>query len=63
MLNPKGSPMFEAVAPKGTGVFDTLKAVAKLVLTDKLIAATKPLDMSGAEQIEEFTEQEEKVQD
>ena len=35
---------------------------AKLVLTDKLIAATKPLDMSGAEQIEEFTE-EEKVQD
>ena len=36
---------------------------ARLVLTDKLIAATKPLDMSGAEQIEEFTEQEEKVQD
>ena len=36
---------------------------AKLVLTDKLIAATRPLDMSGAEQIEEFTEEEEKVQD
>ena len=36
---------------------------AKLVLTDKLIAATKPIDMSGADQIEEFTEEEEKVQD
>jgi len=36
---------------------------ARLVLTDKLIAATKPLDMSGAEQIEEFTDEEEKVQD
>jgi mutual gliding-motility protein MglA len=34
VLNPKGAPMFEAVAPKGTGVFDTLKAVAKLVLTE-----------------------------
>jgi ribosome maturation factor RimP len=31
---------------------------AKLVLTDKLIAATRPLDMSGADQIEEFTEEE-----
>jgi ribosome maturation factor RimP len=35
---------------------------AKLVLTDKLIAATKPLDTSGAEQIEELTD-EEKVDD
>jgi ribosome maturation factor RimP len=35
---------------------------AKLVLTDRLIAATKPLDTSGAEQIEEFTD-EEKVDD
>jgi len=35
---------------------------AKLVLTDKLIAATKPLDMSGADEIEEFNE-EEKAQD
>ncbi len=26
--------MFEAVATKGTGVFDTLKAVAKQVLTE-----------------------------
>jgi signal recognition particle receptor subunit beta len=34
VLNAKGSPMYEAVAPKGTGVFDTLKAVAKLVLTE-----------------------------
>ena len=31
---------------------------AKLVLTDKLIAATKPLDMSGAEEIEETQEEE-----
>jgi len=31
-LNPKHYPAFEAVAPKGTGVFDTLKAVAKSVL-------------------------------
>lgn len=34
---------------------------AKLVLTNKLIAATKPLDTSGVEDIEEFTE--EKVDD
>ena len=31
---------------------------AQLVLTDKLIAATKPLDMSGAEEIEEISEEE-----
>ena len=35
---------------------------AKLVLTDKLIAATRPLDMSGADEIVETTE-EEKVED
>ncbi|BDG10426.1 GTP-binding protein [Anaeromyxobacter paludicola] len=33
-LNPRGVPEFEAVAPVGKGVFDTLKAVAKLVLTE-----------------------------
>ncbi len=33
-LNPTKVPMYEAVAPKGTGVFDTLKSVAKLVLTE-----------------------------
>lgn len=33
-LNYKGEPTFEAVAVNGTGVFDTLKAVAKLVLTE-----------------------------
>ena len=33
-LNPTNVPEFEAVAPKGIGVFDTLKAVAKLVLTE-----------------------------
>ena len=31
-LNPYGWPEFEAVAVKGTGVFDTLKAVSKAVL-------------------------------
>ena len=34
MLNPRRVPEFQAVASAGTGVFDTLKAVAKLVLTD-----------------------------
>jgi mutual gliding-motility protein MglA len=33
-LNPTKVPSFEACAPKGVGVFDTLKAVAKLVLTE-----------------------------
>ncbi|HEX8910207.1 MAG TPA: GTPase domain-containing protein [Anaeromyxobacteraceae bacterium] len=33
-LNPKGVPEFAAVAPTGAGVFDTLKSVAKLVLTE-----------------------------
>jgi mutual gliding-motility protein MglA len=34
MLNPRKVVSFEAVATKGIGVFDTLKAVAKLVLTE-----------------------------
>jgi signal recognition particle receptor subunit beta len=34
LLNPKGVPDFEAVAPKGIGVFDTLKAVSRLVLME-----------------------------
>ena len=33
-LNPNGVPDFEAIATTGEGVFDTLKAVAKLVLTE-----------------------------
>lgn len=33
-LNRKNEPVFEAVASKGDGVFDTLKAVAKQVLTE-----------------------------
>jgi hypothetical protein len=33
-LNPTGVPSFEAVAPEGTGVFDTLKALAKQVLAE-----------------------------
>jgi mutual gliding-motility protein MglA len=31
-LNPRSVPDFEAVASEGTGVFDTLKAIAKLVI-------------------------------
>jgi hypothetical protein len=34
VINPTDVPEFEAVAPTGVGVFDTLKAVAKLVLTE-----------------------------
>jgi signal recognition particle receptor subunit beta len=34
VLNPTNVTSYEAVATKGTGVFDTLKAVAKLVLTE-----------------------------
>ncbi|MCS7181754.1 MAG: GTPase domain-containing protein [Thermoanaerobaculum sp.] len=34
LLNIKGEPTFEAVAPQGMGVFETLKAVAKLVLQE-----------------------------
>lgn len=33
-LQRNGEPVFEAVATNGTGVFDTLKAVAKQVLTE-----------------------------
>ena len=33
-LNPRNIPEFQAVAPTGVGVFDTLKAVAKLVLSE-----------------------------
>ena len=34
LLNPNGMPDFGAIATSGEGVFDTLKAVAKLVLTE-----------------------------
>ncbi len=34
LLNPRGLPDFEACATKGTGVFETLKAVARSVLRD-----------------------------
>ena len=34
LLNPKGIPYYEAVAPKGDGVYETLKAIAKLILTE-----------------------------
>ncbi len=34
LINAANVPAFQAVAPTGVGVFDTLKAVAKLVLTE-----------------------------
>lgn len=34
LLNPQGVPEFNACAPKGEGVFDTLKAVAKQMLVN-----------------------------
>ncbi|MDH3745046.1 MAG: GTPase domain-containing protein [Acidobacteriota bacterium] len=34
MLNYKREPTFEAVAPEGVGVFDTLKSVAKQILVE-----------------------------
>ena len=34
LLNPQGAPEFEACATTGQGVFETLKATAKLVLAD-----------------------------
>ena len=34
LLNYRNSPEFEAVAPTGTGVFETLKAIIKLILID-----------------------------
>jgi hypothetical protein len=34
LLNPRVVPHFEAVAPKGEGVYETLKAIAKLILTE-----------------------------
>jgi signal recognition particle receptor subunit beta len=34
LINTRNVPEYQAVAPTGVGVFDTLKAVAKLVLTE-----------------------------
>jgi signal recognition particle receptor subunit beta len=34
LLNYKGEPTFEGIATKGVGVFETLKAIAKLVLME-----------------------------
>ncbi|HET6464218.1 MAG TPA: GTPase domain-containing protein [Nitrospiria bacterium] len=33
-LNPKGVPFFEAVAPQGQGIFETLKEIAKQVILE-----------------------------
>jgi len=35
LLNPRGVPEFEATATTGGGVFDTLKAIAKLVINEQ----------------------------
>ena len=37
----KGEPVFEAIAPSGVGVFDSLKAMAKMVLTELRARSTK----------------------
>ena len=34
LLNPKSIPHFEAVAPKGEGVYETLRAIARLILQE-----------------------------
>ncbi|MCB9624999.1 MAG: hypothetical protein H6723_20460, partial [Sandaracinus sp.] len=34
LLNPTSVPDYEAIATSGEGVFETLKAIAKLVLTE-----------------------------
>ena len=34
LLNPRGNPDFEAAAPAGRGVFETLKSIAREVLND-----------------------------
>ncbi len=34
LLNPRNVPAFEAVAPKGEGVYDTLKAIARQILQE-----------------------------
>ncbi len=41
ILNPRGLPYFEAVAVTGVGVFDTLKAISKMVL-DKARGKSEP---------------------
>lgn len=41
-LQVKGEPVFEAVALTGVGVFDTLKAVAKMVLLNLKQRSTRP---------------------
>ena len=53
-LNPRGFPFYEAIAPNGVGVEDTLKAVTKLVFRSLSarygdgVAASQPARSSGA---------------
>lgn len=66
VLNPRGLPYFEAVAVKGTGVFDTLKAISKLVL-DKARSKSEPKEkkelVSVAAQPEKYASLSDKKQD
>jgi hypothetical protein len=41
LLNSNGVPDFESIATEGNGVFETLKAVAKLVLIELKKGATE----------------------
>jgi hypothetical protein len=49
LLNPAGVPEFEACATTGEGIFETLKCVAKLVLTDDLVAAAERMRTVASE--------------
>jgi len=40
-LRVKGEPVFEAIATTGVGVFDSLKAMAKMVLTELRAKSTR----------------------
>jgi signal recognition particle receptor subunit beta len=52
LLNEDGWPVFEAAAPKGVGVFDTLKLVIKLVL-DRAKKAPVATDSKQSQRVED----------
>ena len=47
-LNPRGLPYFEASAPQGKGVFDTLKLVIKLVLDKAKSSSSSAMTQRGS---------------
>ena len=47
-LNPRGLPYFEAAAPQGKGVFDTLKLVIKLVLDKAKSSSASAMTQRGS---------------